>query len=92
MKHENSEKITDPPADLSETSKALWRDVVGNRVNSKERMALLHQSLLALDRAEEAAEIVKKQGMVIVTETSGAYHLHPCLKVECENRALFARI
>jgi len=33
-----------------------------------------------------------KDGLTTTTKTTGAIHLHPCLKVERENRALFAKL
>ena len=92
MKRDNKIKISDLPSDLSHTSKALWRDVLGNRINAKERMVLLHRALITLDQTEEAATIIKNQGMIVAPESTRTHHLHPCLKVERENRALFARI
>ena len=80
------------PADLSERSKELWGKVAGKRARSPGRLEMLHQALLALERAEEAAVILKKEGMTFRTERTGAIHLHPAAKIEWENRVLFTRI
>jgi phage terminase small subunit len=48
--------------------------------------------LEASDRADQAAEVVAREGMTSKTETTGAIHVHPLVKVERESRQLFARI
>ena len=84
-----------PPAYLSDRSQQLWEDIVVTKrkhMISPGRVVLLEQALTALDRADEARDVIKKEGMTTKTITTGAVHVHPLVKVERENRALFARL
>ncbi|MCI0637981.1 MAG: hypothetical protein L0Y72_23595 [Gemmataceae bacterium] len=80
------------PSHLSARSRALWAELVPRRAESPERLALLQTALEALDRADQARVVVKKEGLTKTTERSGAVHLHPLLKVEADSRRQFARI
>lgn len=82
----------EPPAHLSERSQALWRTLVGTRVKSAGRMALLLTGLEALDRADQAAAAVAADGMTATSKSTGAVHAHPLLKTEKDSRALFLRV
>jgi hypothetical protein len=53
---------------------------------------LIEEALRALDRADEAREAVDHDGLSFATTTTGTVHLHPLLKVEREQRALFAKL
>ncbi len=66
--------------------------VVPRRANSPERLVMVKVALEALDRAEEARLVLAAEGITARTESTGAVHAHPALKVERENRQLFARI
>lgn len=79
------------PAHLSERAQAVWRDVI-YRARSPGRRVYLQAALEALDRADQAARIVDAEGMTTTTKTSGAVHAHPAVKIEREQRALFARL
>lgn len=81
----------EPPEHLSDRSKQIWSDVT-YRARSPGRFVLLQTALEALDRADEARAQVDKEGLTTTTKTTGAVHIHPLLKVERDNRALFARI
>ena len=48
-------------------------------------------ALEALDRADQAAEVIKVEGMTCKTEKTGAVHIHPLLKAERESSGLFLR-
>ena len=80
------------PDHLSDRSKALWRGVVPSRAKSAARLALVATALEALDRANECREAIAKEGMTSRTETTGALHVHPLVKVEAEARRQFAAI
>jgi P27 family predicted phage terminase small subunit len=81
----------EPPAHLSERAKKIWREVV-YRVRSPGRVVMLQTALEALDRADEAREAVSKEGLTVTTKTTGAVHVHPLLKVEKDQRALFSKL
>jgi phage terminase small subunit len=80
------------PAHLSEAAKHLWDSVAARKQISEGRQALLQSALEALDRANECREILAKEGLVKTTERTGAVHIHPLAKLECECRRQFATI
>ncbi len=86
------EIAVDSPIGLSPKSEAIWRQIVPKRGRSIGRLILIEQGLKSLDRANEAAEVLKLEGLTSKTETTGAIHIHPLVKVERESRALFAKI
>jgi phage terminase small subunit len=79
------------PEHLSPRSQELYRQLVPARAKSVERIALVVAGLEALDRAEEARQAVAVEGMISKTETTGALHVHPLVKVERESRQQFMR-
>ena len=56
-------KWPEPPDHLSERSRLLWTHVVGDRVKSPERIALFQTALEALDRADEAKQVLDDEGL-----------------------------
>jgi len=76
------------PAGLSWRSCRLWAHYAGEQEAG--RLALLEEALRALDRAEQAREIVERDGLVL----SGGKmpHAHPAVRVEHQARAEFVRI
>ena len=80
------------PSHLSKRSAALWRAVVPSRAKSAERQALVIVALDALDLADECLARVRAEGMTTTTKSTGAIHVHPLMKVEKEQRSLFARL
>ena len=82
----------DAPSHLSERSAALWRAVVPSRAKSAERQARVIAALEALDLADECLARVREEGMTTTTKSTGAIHVHPLMKVEKEQRSLFARL
>ena len=82
----------EPAEHLSERAKALWRDVLALQAKaSPGRLALLQVGLEALDRADEARQVIEREGMTTKTATTGVLHVHPLLKVEREARQVFLR-
>ena len=82
-------KVIEPPGDLNERLRALWRDVVPRRARSPERLMLLQTALEALDRCDEVRAAIREAGLTTTTKTPGALHLHPLLRVEKEARQQF---
>ena len=76
----------DPPEHLSEESKGLWRALCPTRARSVGRQRLLRTALECLDRAEEARRFVETEGLTTKTESTGALHVHPLLRVEKDAR------
>ncbi len=85
-------KTIKPPEHLSEKSKDLWERYVGNEINAPARIALFLGGLEALDQADEARVLIKEQGLVHVTEKTGAVHINPLTKLEKEARAYVLRV
>jgi len=83
--------IPEPPTHLSERSQALWRAVVPDRALSPGRVALLQTALECLDRAEQARLILEREGLTVVTESTGMTRAHPLIRVEKDSRQLFIR-
>ena len=52
---------------------------------------LLQAALEALDRADAARLVIDKEGLTFSTETTGALHVHPMVKIEEKSRQLFSR-
>ena len=59
------------PKHLSERSKKLWPEYAGPVIKSPGRLVVFQTGLEALDRAEEARKILKKEGIITVTGRSG---------------------
>jgi hypothetical protein len=83
-------KVPVAPAGLSARAKKLWRDVLTVYELSAAEVELLRNALLALDTADAAATIVKREG-VTVRDRYGSPKAHPATDVEARNRALFGR-
>ena len=60
-----------------------------SRAASPGRLALVQAGLESMDRADLARVAIEKEGMVSKTETTGALHVHPLVKVEREARGQF---
>jgi P27 family predicted phage terminase small subunit len=82
----------EPPVHLSLRAQALWRQLVPRRAKSPERLTLLQAALEALDRADRAREAIEREGLTVRTETTGAMHIHPLVRVEEKSRQAFGRI
>src|SRR5262245_42181221 len=80
------------PADLSEGSQVIWRQLVPSRARSVGRRALLEEALRARDRAEEFRLLIATQGLVETTKTTGMVHMNPLVRAEKDARALFAKL
>lgn len=81
-----------PPQHLSERAVTLWHQVVPRRARSPERLALLIAALEALDRADEARKLIQQQGMVTAEGKGKMQHVNPLVKIERDNRGLFAKL
>jgi phage terminase small subunit len=52
-------------------------------------LALIQSALEALDRADEAAGILRQEGLTFTTASTGAVHVHPALRIEKDARSHF---
>jgi phage terminase small subunit len=90
-KHDVRKKNTpppEPPAALSEESKTLWRAVIG-KCKTAGRQAMLTETLLARDRADQCKAKVDGDGLTVTTQRSGVSHIHPLLAAEERFRRQF---
>lgn len=83
-------RLPTPPAHLSGSSKALWRDVVDRFELQPEHLRLLTLGLEAIDRTDEARRILAKDGLMIVG-ARGAPMRHPLVDVEMQSRTAALR-
>jgi phage terminase small subunit len=82
----------DPPPHLSESSKALWLELGPKAAgNDAGRRAMLQAGLEALDRAEQARQLVAIEG-VIKPGTGKIAHRHPAVQIELDARKQFSKI
>jgi phage terminase small subunit len=81
-----------PPEHLSARAKSLWAVLGPEHARTAGRQLLLQAGLEALDRSDEARNLITRDGLVAITETTGAVHVHPCARVEREARAQLCRI
>jgi hypothetical protein len=65
---------------------------VPKRAVSAGRLALIEEALKVLDRADQATVVVDQLGATFTTTTTGAVHVRPEVRIERENRQLFARL
>jgi phage terminase small subunit len=78
------------PAGLSRRSVRLWKAVLEEFELSPAELELLRSALVALDRADQAAEVITAEG-VTTTDRYGGAKMHPAVDVEARNRALYGR-
>ena len=85
-------KIPVPPDHLSDSSRALWREIVPRRARSPERLELLTVALEARDRADAARRLLAEEGLLAApAEDAQMQHCHPAVRLEREALALFLR-
>jgi hypothetical protein len=82
------------PSGLSARSQAIWDAETGRggRTRSVGRRLLLEECLRHLDRADAWRQIIDAEGMTTTTKTTGAVHVHPLVKAEQAERALFVKL
>jgi hypothetical protein len=80
-----------PPRGLKRSSAALWRRIVDACLLSDAELEVLHGALVMLERAEDAAQVLKTEGMTIV-DRYGTPKLHPACDLERQSRVAAARM
>lgn len=80
-----------PPAHLSASMRAWWRQVVADYDLEPHHLLLLAQACEAHDRATQAREQVDAAGPV-TTDRFGQLRAHPAVQIERDSRAAFARL
>jgi phage terminase small subunit len=80
------------PEHLSPRSQQLWNHLQPAHAKSLERQTLLRAGLECLDRMDEAARLIKTQGLTSETKSTGAVHLNPLVRIEKDARQQFIAI
>ena len=80
----------DPPEHLSEWSKERWRRYVGTKVKSPGGIDLLRVALESFDTAEQCRVQIEGDGLLVGDGKMS--HSHPLLRVQRENRQMFAKL
>lgn len=76
-----------PPKHLSSIARKLWRDTCASHtVIDPNQFALLRAACESFDRANEAREILAREGLT-VTDRFGQQKAHPCAAVERDAKA-----
>ena len=89
--NEPDKTVTEPPSDLTERSQGIWRAVAFPGCPAG-RLEALHSGLKALDRADQAAAILDREGLTTTNKATGVVHVHPAQRVEKDARAMFHRV
>src|SRR6476659_3947002 len=78
---------TRTPATLGKSGGKLWQSIQDEyRIDDAGGLALLLQICLSIDRADECAEAIDRDGPMIRTQNGGLKE-HPLLKLELSSRA-----
>jgi hypothetical protein len=86
----NQPATREPPRQLGEHGLAFWRSVQSEyAVSDTGGIELLAQAAAALDRAEECAAVIARDGLTI--QGSSGIKDHPLVKHELANRAFVTR-
>ncbi len=80
-----------PPEHLSERARAWWDDVVNGYALEPHHVHLLRLACEALDRAEQARQLLEKDGLTVAT-AAGSVKEHPAAAVEREAARTFMRL
>jgi P27 family predicted phage terminase small subunit len=82
---------TRAPAHLSSQSRKWWLSVVNDYELQSHHLRLLTLAAEALDRAQEAREILQEEN-IIVHDRYGKPKAHPAVAIERDSRLAFARL
>jgi hypothetical protein len=79
------------PGHLTESSRALWSRIVADYELADHHRELLRLALEALDRCEQAREVLAVEGITFV-DRFGSPKAHPCVAIERDARLAAARL
>jgi P27 family predicted phage terminase small subunit len=80
-----------PPTHLSEQMQQWWRQVLTDYSLDQHHLLLLQSAAEAWDEMVRAREILAREGLTVLTKTSGPKR-HPCADIERDARLAFARL
>lgn len=79
------------PGYLRPATRRWWAMVCSEWTLEEHHVRLLTLAASAWDRAEQAREVIDRDGLVVQTRYSGPKR-HPCIAIESESRIAFARL
>src|SRR6266478_51155 len=85
------ERVPGPPAHLSAEAKRWWRLVVERYELQDQHLRLLQLAAEAWDRAAQARQLLKRDGLVYRDE-HGHPRKHPAVSIEEQARLAFMRL
>jgi P27 family predicted phage terminase small subunit len=80
-----------PPEHLGTAGRRLWRELHAEHTFAEHERELVRRACEAADRADQAREIVEREGVVAV-DRYGQTRVHPAVVVEKDSRAAIARL
>lgn len=80
-----------PPVHLTTATRAWWRGIVDEYQLESHHIKLLTAAATALDRAEQAREIIDREGLCVPTK-EGGMKAHPAVAIEHNARLLFVKV
>jgi len=83
--------VPDAPEHLSERAQMLWIGTVADNAFGPHQLELLRRALEASDRADEARERLKAEGLT-TTDRYGQLKPHPAVNIERDARLAEARL
>ena len=92
MQNEKEAVFPDPPKHLSKKAAELYIFYVGLSIRAPGQIALLIKGLEALDQADKAGFIIRKDGLTQTSERSGLSRQHPLLNTQKEAIACFLKV
>jgi phage terminase small subunit len=81
-----------PPKGLSPAARRIWRQLNATWVFEPDQLLILWDGLRSWDRCNEAAEILKREGLVLTSATAAGVEKttrHPAAAIEREARTGF---
>ena len=91
-KEKTEPTFPDPPEHLSEKAIELYRFYVGLTIRAPGQIALFIKGLEALDMSDEAARVIREEGLSQTSERSGLKRQHPLLNTQKEAMTSFLKI
>lgn len=86
-----TDKTLNPPKHLRVATKQWWRTIVENFVLENHHVLILTKAAEAFDRAEQAREVLAKEGLTYV-DRFGQPRARPETTIERDSRSSFAKL
>lgn len=79
------------PKHLALATRKWWLSVVEQWTLEEHHIHLLTLAAEALDRCEQARQVIEREGLTVATRDGGS-KLHPACRVEIDSRLAYARM